>query len=148
MSEDVEVVTKWKEEVKDERVIRKHLDVYPPPFGIDFWILPHDFWVDWERWMKRNGAKAVLDMGLCEHGGLTWDPMMELPHYVTERGWEEVIKRWAQVGSADDRYGEQPPVVIQFGAHAMSGKRVPVVSVNPGVCDECRVKRWVWVRMR
>jgi ribosomal protein S12 len=46
-----------------------------------------------------------------------------------------------QTSHAHCSYGEHDPIVIQYGANTLPGKRYPIVSVTPEVCDHCRRKR-------
>ena len=112
-----------------ERPLRKQMDIKPAPFGMDFYLLPEKFADEWQQWQRNGLRPKKLDMDLCAHGKLDWDPMMKMPHYITAEGWKSIL----------ENYGDAPPVVIRFDANPMAGKRTPVVSVNPAVCDECRI---------
>ena len=130
---DVQALKVWEDQVKAERAIGKAIKGSSATlvFGMDFFAIPGSFYNAWQTWTRNplpQGGKVELDMGLCEHGGLEWDPMMEWPKWVDEKGWKEV-KKW---------YGQDlPEVIIKFGAHSLPGKKTSVIEVTPPACDIC-----------
>jgi hypothetical protein len=92
-----DALEQWQAQVKDERVIGKAVRAHSAMvFGQEFWALPKTWWKAWEKWCRNplpEGKRVELDMGVCEHGGLNWDPMMEWPKWVDEGGWTEIKQR-------------------------------------------------------
>ena len=78
---------------KEERKWTKLISPNPPVFKQDYYLLPTKFVEAWMEWMRLGGTRATLDMELCEHGGLDWDPMMKGCAYTSEEVWEEICKR-------------------------------------------------------
>lgn len=78
----------WSEAIGRQKRIRQQLDVKPAPFGIDHYVLPSRFHQKWATWLKRPGPKPDLEMDLCNHGLIDFDPMLESVHFLTEAGWE------------------------------------------------------------
>ncbi|ORX35565.1 hypothetical protein BD324DRAFT_652117 [Kockovaella imperatae] len=116
---------------KEERHWKKMLSRSPAPFGVDHYLLPQQFVDKWLAWIREAGERPVLDMELCPHGLLDWDPMVQRCSYIEEPGWKQI----------NERYGPVTPIVIRFGPNPLPGKRTQVVNVLPGVCDDCRVAK-------
>ena len=80
--------------LKKEAAVRRKVDQpFPPPFKMEFFVLPDSFYSAWEDWSKRGGDRPTLDMGICEHNKLDWDPRMIRSHWVDQTGWRS-INEW------------------------------------------------------
>ena len=95
-----------------EKPLRKQMDVKPAPYGVDYYLLQDGFVDEWTRWLRDGDRPTKLDMELCEHGRMDWDPMMKVPHFISADGWKSLL----------ENYGDAPPIVIQFGANPLPGK--------------------------
>nr|XP_019046681.1 hypothetical protein I302_05431 [Kwoniella bestiolae CBS 10118]OCF25611.1 hypothetical protein I302_05431 [Kwoniella bestiolae CBS 10118] len=127
-----EIRKQRSEETKLDRQIRRLVNKdKSPAYGLDYYALSTDFVRNWDRFLQGKGEKPELDMGLCEHGLLDYDPQMEKPDIMDGNGWK-MLK---------SSYGEREPIVIQFGPQIQHGKKTYVSSSRPGVCLECSAIR-------
>ncbi|WVN87735.1 uncharacterized protein L203_102930 [Cryptococcus depauperatus CBS 7841] len=129
---DIQKIKDWKSDVKIDRLIKRNLDPSPPAFGIDYYVLPETFLKAWGRYTKAPGEKRPsLQMNLCQHGLLDFDPQMEKPRIINEAGWKLICQK----------YGNHVPITVKFGAKPTKGKRTTITSFSPAVCEPCRVHR-------
>lgn len=96
-SEDVQIdaalIEIWRNELKRDKPIKRELNVKPPAFGIDYYLLPRQFHAAWMEWFREQGERPIYEDGLCEHGMLDFDPMMDRINFLTERGWQELCSK-------------------------------------------------------
>ncbi|WWC94448.1 hypothetical protein V866_001294 [Kwoniella sp. B9012] len=129
---NIEIRKHRLEEVKPDRQIRRMVNKdKPPAYGLDYYALSPRFIREWDRYIRGDRDELELDMGLCEHGLLDYDPEMEKPDILDKKGWKMLT----------ERYGQKKPIVIQFGPHTRSGKKHNVEMTDPGVCEECSTAR-------
>jgi ubiquitin carboxyl-terminal hydrolase 48 len=76
-----------------QKRLKQQLDVKPAPFGVNHYVLPMRFHEAWLEWLRNSGCKPELEMDLCEHGLIDFDPMIERVHYLTEGGWKMLCAR-------------------------------------------------------
>ncbi|WVQ80125.1 hypothetical protein IAT38_002226 [Cryptococcus sp. DSM 104549] len=128
---DAGAEAQWRLDVRVDKAIKRHLDPRPPAFGIDYYVLPKAFIEEWEAYIRAPGEQPHLDMGLCEHGLLDFDPQMEKPRVISKLGWDMLC----------EKYGNHDPIVVQFDANPVPGKTVNIKSCSVAVCDPCRTAR-------
>jgi hypothetical protein len=90
---ELDAAEAWKDAAKAEKGLKKLLGPSPPPFDVDFYAVPRQWYDDWEAWLRNGGERPELDMGRCRHGLLGWDPAKGYPKFFTEKGWEEILRR-------------------------------------------------------
>ncbi|WWD17000.1 hypothetical protein CI109_101436 [Kwoniella shandongensis] len=122
----------WRLDVKVDRMIKRGLNPKPPAFGIDYFALSEIFVKNWFEYMKTPGPRPMLEMGLCEHGMLDYDPQTEKPDILEQSKWTKLC----------DKYGRpEREIVVQFGSNPLPGKRNNITYFSPKVCEPCHVAK-------
>lgn len=65
-----------------------------PPFGVSYLLLPRGWSKAWRATVK-NGVPCPTpwNVGICEHGGLNWDPAIEGPEWADEDAFDAMCQR-------------------------------------------------------
>lgn len=68
---------------------------YPhPPFDVPYVMLPRGWGKAWNATVKSGKDCPVpWDVGLCQHGGLSWDPAVEGPEWADESAFLAMCQR-------------------------------------------------------
>ncbi|WWC89000.1 uncharacterized protein L201_003917 [Kwoniella dendrophila CBS 6074] len=121
------------DETKIDRQIKRQLNPKSNElaFGMDYYALSRRCVEEWEQYIKGERDRPELEMGLCQHGLLDYDPQMERPPILNSNGWNQLVTK----------YGNKPPVILQFGANPQPGKKTLVSEFRPGICEECCTQR-------
>lgn len=83
----------WTVEVKADRQISKQHRNMTLILGATNYLLPKGFTESWDDYMKDPGApRPTLQLELCPHGLLDFDPQMEKADYLTESGWHSLCE--------------------------------------------------------
>lgn len=56
------------------------------------YLVPRGFFDAWEAYMSKDGLKPILDIELCPHKLLDFDPQLDKANYLTEIGWNELCQ--------------------------------------------------------
>ncbi|WVR06745.1 hypothetical protein IAU60_003780 [Kwoniella sp. DSM 27419] len=119
-------------DLKADKAISKHLQKGPRAFALDYYVLPKPFLERWREYMgDKGGVQPILDMGLCEHGMLDYDPEMERREVLLKPGWDILC----------DKYGSVEPIIVQFAPNTAPGKRIGIAQISHRVCEPCRKAR-------
>ncbi|WRT66676.1 uncharacterized protein IL334_003636 [Kwoniella shivajii] len=119
------------EETKIDRTIKRTYLNSGIGFGLNYYALSLDFVEKWKKYIQGVVEKPELNLGLCEHGLLDYNPQMEQPPVLDERGWRMLT----------EKYGEKEPIIIQFESKPQRGKKTCVSYFQPDICEECCLAR-------
>lgn len=99
---DEEALIAFNRQRKEEQgLMRKWVKTpnQPVVFNEEFHLLPNEWWDGWHAWSNGGGTvpRPILEMGICEHEKLNWDPTTEPARYTSKAGWREITSRWVIV---------------------------------------------------
>jgi len=76
-----------KMQVKDCLPIRKAFSPRSQMFDVDYYAFPPAVYERFLDWCSEPGPDPDLNIKLCEHNGINFDPFKELPKYLDEKHW-------------------------------------------------------------
>ena len=82
-----------RDEVALDRRLLKIVDEKPFVLGVDFYVIPVDFYDAWVAYVKGSGAMPKLEIKLCPHGGIDYDPAIEDVKRITDSGWKQLCSK-------------------------------------------------------
>lgn len=130
----------------EKKLLRNHMNI-TQALETDNYLIPRKFFAAWDAYLRGKSSEEPesLDMELCPHGLLDFDPQMEDANYLTEAGWRELCEMWVTPlwCQLTCRYSHDPSdaVTVQFTAYTKEGKKFAVDKVSKATCDECQRKR-------
>jgi len=90
---DQEARAEWEATTKTQKRIKGQCNLKPVAFGLEYCVVPKRFSQAWTKWLSEFGPRPELEMDLCEHGLIDFDPMMETVDYLTELGWRLLCEK-------------------------------------------------------
>lgn len=82
----------WQAQVKPEEKLLKQHHNQTHVFGLVNYILPRGFFEKWKKYLSEPVERPTLELELCPHGLLDFDPAMDKTDYLTGAGWKELCR--------------------------------------------------------
>ncbi|BEI93443.1 uncharacterized protein CcaverHIS019_0510710 [Cutaneotrichosporon cavernicola] len=121
----------WLTKVKVEEKLFKNQRNQSHVFGAKNYLLPRSFFVQWELYLREPVERPTLQLDLCPHDLLDFDPGLDKAEYIDENGWEKLYD-----------YPPEEGITIKYGSQPADGKRLPVLDPSLATCGPCRIKRY------
>lgn len=83
----------WRSLLTEYKPIRRDLESTAHSFDTDYYAVPFEVYRRFQEWYRFPGPVPDLKIGLCEHGGIDFDPMLEHPKYLSEIGWRAFCEK-------------------------------------------------------
>lgn len=82
----------WLAKVKIEERLFKNQRNQSHVFGSENYLLPRSFFEQWELYLKEPVERPTLQLDLCPHGLLDFDPGLDKAEYIDKNGWERLCQ--------------------------------------------------------
>ncbi len=83
----------WVAKVKVEDKLYKNHRNQSHVFGPENYLLPRSFFEQWEEYLSEPmERRPTLQLDLCEHGLLDFDPGLDKAEYIDKNGWEKLCQ--------------------------------------------------------
>lgn len=82
----------WQARVKPEEKLLKQHHNQTHVFGLVNYILPRGFFEKWKKYLSEPVERPTLELELCPHGLLDFDPAMDKADYLSGAGWQELCR--------------------------------------------------------
>lgn len=90
--DDKKLREQWVNRKKVEEKLSSRSRNQTHVFQTTNYLLPRSFAEKWEQYLKQPGERPTLELELCPHGLLDFDPAMDKADYFTEDGWRQLCK--------------------------------------------------------
>ncbi|KLT43767.1 hypothetical protein CC85DRAFT_284275 [Cutaneotrichosporon oleaginosum] len=124
----------WLARVKDEEKLYKNNRNQSQVFGTRNYLLPQSFFEQWETYLKGPVERPTLQLDLCPHGLLDFDPGLDKAEYINSYGWEQLCELY--------NFPVEDGVSVEYDAQPAKGKRIAMHKASLATCGPCRAERF------